>query len=159
MDRTHCFTSKPELFHMIALDKPGYSARHPLSWLSHYLFLSYVGTITYMCTHAYTHTDTQQGMYTHWCLFYLGKMMSNWRASVFYHLIHFIELRFCMHHWLNPESSGAHPESWFSIWQGRAVEQPKAFSVAFVVDFENKQMCIDIKQSKNSVQAYWLFHT
>lgn len=49
-----------------------------------------------------------------------------------------------------PEHKGANAVT----AQGCTTEQPKVFSVAFVVDFENKQMCIDVKRSKNSIQAY-----
>lgn len=67
-----------------------------------------------------------------------------------------------MHHWLNPKVAwprGVNPTAQCNVQDGTKTEQPKVFSVAFVVDFENKQMCIDVKQSKNSIQAYWLFHT
>lgn len=56
-------------------------------------------------------------------------------------------------------AGGSNPISAQSSRQSCTIEQPEVFSAAFVVDFENKQMCIDVKQSKNSVQAYWLFHT
>lgn len=56
-------------------------------------------------------------------------------------------------------AGGSNPISAQGIRQSCTIEQPEVFSAAFVVDFENKQMCIDVKQSKNSVQAYWLFHT
>lgn len=157
------FKIRPKCWVPVWSDSPGQNwvhclCIHPPSWPSQHLFLSYGET--FFC--GYTHTGTRTRTYKHRCLFSIGKMVSNWRAGLFYHLIHFIELEFDRHHWLiwkPPVHRRVNRVSAQGSRQGCTTEQPKVFSVAFVVDFENKQMCIDVKQSKNSIQAYWLFHT
>lgn len=125
----------------------------PTSWLSHYVFLSYVETIP-------TCTNTQRCV--HWCLFFSGDNNMSLESR---YISSFDSLHWSMITYVPLALS----RSYLSTWEGAPFQHQavgkaadwaaRVFSVAFVVDLENKQMCIDVQRSKNSVPTYWLFHT